>query len=122
MWLQIVTHIQSQPGGFQPLIELDLFSDIHGVAAGADTAVEGTRNRICRVCATEVLLWGLKEWWIRERQKGFLEETVTNRKDCKDGSLCTRQKELGMYTFCYLAAHVPLTYLSNDLAHARECK
>ncbi|EDR13721.1 uncharacterized protein LACBIDRAFT_309007 [Laccaria bicolor S238N-H82] len=94
IYREIVTHIQSQPGGFQPLIELDLFSDIHGVAAGADAAVEGTRNRICRVCATEVLLWGLKEWWIRERQKGFLEEAVTNRKDCKDGSSCTHQREL----------------------------
>jgi E3 ubiquitin-protein ligase CHFR len=41
------------------------------------------------------MLWGIKEWWIRERQKGFLEETVTRRPDCKEGSSCSRQKDLG---------------------------
>jgi len=91
---QIVTHIQSQPRGFQPLIEMDLFSDVHGVAAGIDPDPAAPRNRICRVCAAELLLYGLKDWWIRERQKGFLEETVLGRQDCPDGSNCTRQKVL----------------------------
>lgn len=76
-------------------MELDLFSDVHGVAAGTDLNPENPRSRICRLCATEVLLWGLREWWLRERQKGFLEETVTSRKDCLEGSTCSRQKDLG---------------------------
>ena len=92
---QVVTHIQSQSRGFQPLIEMDLFSDVHGVAAGIDPDPNAPRNRICRVCAAEVLLYGLKDWWIRERQKGFLEETVLGRRDCPDGNNCTRQKFLG---------------------------
>jgi E3 ubiquitin-protein ligase CHFR len=50
------------------------------------------------VCAAEVLLYGLREWWIRERQKGFLEESVLGRKDCPDGTACTRQKILGEQT------------------------
>lgn len=90
-----MTHLQSQPAGFKPLIELDLFVDVHGVAAGIDPNPDAPRNRICRLCATEVLLWGLKEWWIRERQKGFLDEAVSSRKDCPDGSGCGKQKDLG---------------------------
>lgn len=94
--LQIVAHIQSQPRGFQPLIEANIFSDIHGVAAGMDPNPDSPRTRICRLCAAEVFLWGLKEWWIRERQKGFLEPNITSRKDCPDGSTCVHQKDLGM--------------------------
>jgi len=93
--MQVVSHIQSQPNGFRPLIELDLFVDIHSVTAGIDENPNAPRNRICRHCATEVMLWGIKEWWIRERQKGYLEETVTRRPDCKEGSSCSRQKDLG---------------------------
>ncbi|KAF8349267.1 hypothetical protein F5887DRAFT_945253 [Amanita rubescens] len=94
IYREIITHIQAQPRGFQPLIELDLFSDVHGVAAGIDPDPSAPRNRICRVCAAEVLLYGLKEWWIRERQKGFLEENVFRRKDCPDGAACALQKIL----------------------------
>jgi E3 ubiquitin-protein ligase CHFR len=92
-----VTHIQSQPRGFTPLVELDLFVDVHGVSAGTDSNPDAPRTRACRLCATEVLLWGLREWWVRERQKGFLEEQVVSRKDCPQGSGCGRQKDLGMF-------------------------
>lgn len=81
------------------MLELDLFTDVHGVAAGADPDLNAPRSRICRLCATEVLLWGIRDWWIRERQKGFLEESVLSRKDCPEGSGCGRQKDLGMYSF-----------------------
>ncbi|KAJ8595226.1 hypothetical protein M405DRAFT_857457 [Rhizopogon salebrosus TDB-379] len=94
IYREVASHIQSQPSGFRPLIELDLFVDIHSVTAGIDENPNAPRNRICRHCATEVMLWGIKEWWIRERQKGFLEETVTRRPDCKEGSSCSRQKDL----------------------------
>ncbi|KAF8630967.1 hypothetical protein AX17_005323 [Amanita inopinata Kibby_2008] len=94
IYREIVGHIQSQPRGFQPLIELDIFNDVHGVAAGIDPDPQAPRNRICRLCAAEVLLYGLKDWWVRERQKGFLEETVLRRQDCLDGVACTRQKFL----------------------------
>ncbi|KII86933.1 hypothetical protein PLICRDRAFT_274455 [Plicaturopsis crispa FD-325 SS-3] len=95
IYREIVAHIQSQPRGFAPLLELDLFTDVHGVAAGADPDLNAPRSRICRLCATEVLLWGIRDWWIRERQKGFLEESVLSRKDCPEGSGCGRQKDLG---------------------------
>ncbi|KAK2459633.1 hypothetical protein APHAL10511_008278 [Amanita phalloides] len=94
IYREIITHIQSQPRGFQPLIEQDLFNDVHGVAAGIDADPSAPRNRICRVCAAEVLLHELKGWWIRERQKGFLEESVVRRKDCPDGNACPQQKIL----------------------------
>ncbi|KAG6910689.1 hypothetical protein DXG01_008733 [Tephrocybe rancida] len=79
--------------GFKPLMELELFSDIHGVAPGIDPDPEAPRAYTCRHCATEVFLWGLREWWVRERQKGFLEETAMSRKDCPDGRMCMRQTE-----------------------------
>lgn len=68
---------------------------MHSVAAGIDDNPNAPRARICRHCATEVLLWGLKEWWIRERQKGHLDAAIANRPDCEQGGLCSRQKELG---------------------------
>jgi len=89
-----VTHLQSQPTGFKSLIEQELFVDLHGVASGIDPNPDAPRTRICRLCATEVLLWGLKEWWIRERQKGFLDETVSKRTDCPEGTGCSKQKDL----------------------------
>ncbi|KIK47548.1 hypothetical protein CY34DRAFT_73775 [Suillus luteus UH-Slu-Lm8-n1] len=95
IYREVASHIHSQPNGFRPLIELDLFVDIHSVTAGIDENPDAPRNRICRQCATEVMLWGIKDWWIRERQKGFLEETVTRRPDCKEGASCSRQKDLG---------------------------
>ncbi|KAG1822856.1 uncharacterized protein BJ212DRAFT_1330957 [Suillus subaureus] len=94
IYREVASHILSQPNGFRPLIELDLFVDIHSVTAGIDENPDAPRNRICRQCATEVMLWGMKDWWIRERQKGFLEETVTRRPDCKEGTSCSRQKDL----------------------------
>ncbi|PFH53892.1 hypothetical protein AMATHDRAFT_53537 [Amanita thiersii Skay4041] len=94
IYREVVTYILSQPRGFQPLIELDLFNDVHGVAAGIDPNPQAPRNKICRICSSEVLLYGLKDWWVRERQKGFLEESILSRKDCPDGNSCTRQKIL----------------------------
>lgn len=87
--------ILRSPRQFAPLIELDLFVDVHGVTPGTDTDPSAPRSRICRMCATEVLLWGLREWWIQERKKGYLDETIIRRPDCPQGSLCIRQKEHG---------------------------
>ncbi|KAH7885281.1 hypothetical protein F5I97DRAFT_1810715 [Phlebopus sp. FC_14] len=95
IYREVVQHIQSQPNGFRPLIELDLFVDMHNVAAGIDENPSAPRNRICRHCATEVLLWGIKEWWIRERQKGLLGEAAASRPDCPQGGSCSQQKDLG---------------------------
>ena len=90
---QIVQHIQKQPGGFRALVELDLFSDIHAVAPSGQVTPDAPRNRACRSCAAEIFLWGLRNWWTRERQKGFLEEELMRRKDCPEGSLCARQRD-----------------------------
>ncbi|KAJ7625401.1 hypothetical protein DFH06DRAFT_1444554 [Mycena polygramma] len=85
IYREIVTHIQAQPRAFLPLIELELFPD---------PEPEAPRSRICRQCASEVLLYGLRDWFLRERQKGFLEESVLSRKDCVDGADCGRQRDL----------------------------
>ena len=92
---KIVAYIQSQPRGFASLIELDLFVDVYSVTPGIDSNPDAPRNRICRLCATEVLLWGLRDWWIRERRKSFLNDNVLSRKDCPEGRACGRQKDLG---------------------------
>ncbi|PCH40105.1 hypothetical protein WOLCODRAFT_23844 [Wolfiporia cocos MD-104 SS10] len=93
IYREIVMHIQSQPRQFAPLMELELFVDVHSVSGGIDPDPSAPRNSICRVCATEVFLWGLRDWWVRERKKGFLEESVTKRPDCPEGSGCDRQKD-----------------------------
>lgn len=98
---QILQYILSQPRMFAPLIELDLFLDVHNVPAGPEPGIDTPRERICRMCATEVLLYGLKDWWVRERKKGFLDTSVTERPDCPEGPTCRRQKEQGMFfIFC----------------------
>lgn len=94
IYREIVTHIQAQPGAFSPLIQLELFVDVHAVPAGTDPDPEAPRTRICRHCASEVFLYGLRDWFLRERQKGFLEESVLSRKDCEDGAECSRQRDL----------------------------
>ncbi|TFK40665.1 hypothetical protein BDQ12DRAFT_679831 [Crucibulum laeve] len=95
IYREVVQHLQSQPYGFAPLFEQELFTEIHNVASvGPDPGPDAPRSRICRLCATEVLLYGLRDWWIRERQKGFLDESVTSRQDCPDGGMCRRQSDL----------------------------
>ncbi|KAI0372179.1 hypothetical protein BV20DRAFT_991708 [Pilatotrama ljubarskyi] len=93
IYREIVAHIQSQPRQFAPLIELELFMDLHPVPGGVDPDPNAPRTRICRMCAAEVLLYGLRDWWIRERKKGFLEEHIMARPDCPQGSQCPRQKD-----------------------------
>jgi E3 ubiquitin-protein ligase CHFR len=103
---QIIIHIQSQPEAFAPLIELNLFA-----APGTDPNPESPRNLICRMCAADVLLWGLREWWIRERQKGFLSEDVLKRQDCSQGQQCDRQNDLGEPPLpSYGTLFLPLTF------------
>ncbi|KAF8172010.1 hypothetical protein K438DRAFT_1921071 [Mycena galopus ATCC 62051] len=94
IYREIVTHVQAQPQGFLPLIQLELFIDVHAVPAGPDLESDAPRSRICRHCASEVFLYGLRDWFLRERQKGFLEESVLSRKDCVDGEECTQQRDL----------------------------
>lgn len=92
IYREIVNMISRTPRGFTPLIEAELFTDVHAVAGGVDPDPTAPRNKICRVCASEVLLWGLRDWWVQERKKGFLEEEVTKRPDCPDGPTCNVQK------------------------------
>ncbi|KAK7037585.1 hypothetical protein VNI00_011077 [Paramarasmius palmivorus] len=94
IYKDIVSHIKSQPRQFAPLIEQDIFMD-NSTSSEPDVNAESPREQLCRRCATEIFIWGLKDWWIRERQKGFVEEPIAGRKDCPNGSECTRQKDLG---------------------------
>jgi len=95
IYREIIGMISRAPRGFLPLLEADIFTDVHAVAGGTDPDPTAPRSRICRVCASEVLLWGLREWWVQERKKGFLEEEVTRRPDCPEGPTCNRQKNYG---------------------------
>ena len=94
---KIVTHILSQPAGFRPLIEDDLFIDVHPVSGGIDPDPDAPRQRICRRCAAEVVLYGVRDWWVRERRKGFLDpdSEMEKRKDCPEGRECRMQSDLG---------------------------
>ncbi|KAI0354982.1 hypothetical protein OH77DRAFT_1521464 [Trametes cingulata] len=93
IYREIVAHIQSQPRQFAPLIELELFMDLHPIPGGVDPDPNAPRTRICRMCAAEVLLYGLRDWWIRERRKGVLPAHIMARPDCPQGSHCSRQKD-----------------------------
>ncbi|KAN0139832.1 hypothetical protein V8E53_002494 [Lactarius tabidus] len=108
---QILQYILSQPRMFAPLIELDLFLDVHNVPPGLEPGIDAPRERICRMCATEVLLYGLKDWWVRERKKGFLDASVTERLDCPDGPTCRRQKEHVHARECTLFMFQSATFL-----------
>ncbi|KAF9267310.1 hypothetical protein L218DRAFT_920010 [Marasmius fiardii PR-910] len=112
IYREIINHIKAQPRQFAPLIEQDLFMD---GALEIDANPEGSREKICRRCAREVFHWGLKEWWIRERQKGFVEEKIAQRKDCPDGADCTRQKDLGhAKEFNHIFSRTTTNYLTKD--------
>lgn len=125
--LQIVQHIQKQPRGFATLLELELFTDVHSVAPGPEPSADSPRTKACRLCAAEIFLWGLREWWVRERKKGFLEQSVMSRKDCPDAGRCVRQKnDLGMlppisYGSMLLDLLDPFFFLPPP-AHAKECE
>ena len=94
---QIINIILRSPRQFNPLFEADLFTDLYPVAPGNDADPSGPRSRICRMCAAEVLVWGLKVWWVQERRKGFLEASVLERPDCPEGVECERQKDQGEF-------------------------
>ncbi|KXN93396.1 E3 ubiquitin-protein ligase CHFR [Leucoagaricus sp. SymC.cos] len=96
IYREIVTYIQSQPRGFQPLIEANIFNEYQNVESGPVEPIppNPSRARICRLCAAEVFIWGLKRWWIRERQKGFLDPGITSRQDCPHGPVCAHQKDI----------------------------
>ncbi|KAF7298869.1 RING-type domain-containing protein [Mycena indigotica] len=94
IYQDIVTHIQAQPRGFLPLVEQELFVDVHPLPAGIDPDPQAPRNKICRGCAAEVFFYGLRDWFLRERAKGFLEEAILGKKNCENGAECTRQGEL----------------------------
>ncbi|KAJ3928383.1 MAG: hypothetical protein NXY57DRAFT_525959 [Lentinula lateritia] len=94
IYRDIVKYILEQPRQFRPLIEMELFIVSHvGPRVEADSSA--SLHRICRSCACEIFIWGIKDWWIRERRKGFLEERIMNRKDCPAGGGCAMQSEFG---------------------------
>lgn len=94
----------------------DLFPDVR-----EDSTEDRPRRRICRLCAVEVFLWGLKDWWVRERRKGYVEPSVVNRKDCPEGRNCSREADYGKSFFPI--EFQPLIQDSPSLpAHAKECK
>ena len=91
------------------MFNVDLFTDIHNVSPGGpDPDPSAAREKICRLCASEVMLYGLRDWWIEERRKGFLEGPMVDRKDCPEGRHCRKQQDLG--TSYHLAFNKFLKY------------
>ncbi|KAI5123173.1 hypothetical protein M0805_000873 [Coniferiporia weirii] len=88
IYRQIAAHIQSQPDGFQPLIDQEIFMDMHAVSGGVDPDPNAPRRFICRPCATEVFLYGLRDWWIRERGRAVRDGSLARRRDCPQGRTC----------------------------------
>jgi E3 ubiquitin-protein ligase CHFR len=91
---EIVNHYRNSPNGFRLLFENGVFADMWTVDPCVDPDPSAPRRNSCRMCAAELLLSGLRDWWIRERQKGLVKEEVLARKDCPDGFACHRQSEL----------------------------
>jgi hypothetical protein len=111
---------------------MDLFSDLYPIPGGLDPNPTAPRQRICRMCAAEVLLYGFREWWIRERRKGFLdpESEMAKRRDCAEGRECRRQSdpgELGNLSVCVCEVWMVLLmcsfflFVGSGVEHANEC-
>ncbi|KAH6912790.1 hypothetical protein BKA70DRAFT_1370273 [Coprinopsis sp. MPI-PUGE-AT-0042] len=116
LYREIIAHLLSQPRGLLPLLESDAFSEING--SGPENVPQGPHNRICRVCAYEVLIWGMREWWVRERQKGLLDPSILRRPDCHEGSRCQRQRETAhAKEFNHI---VSISQPSTNASHAQE--
>lgn len=111
--------IQNTSERFTPLFDQDLFTEIHGVAGGVDPDPTAPRQKICRWCATEVFLWGIRDWWIRERRKGGVSAVILDKPDCPSGKSCRNQKDPGEGS--RLLWMGPNTYLKFNADHAREC-
>lgn len=107
IYREILAHVQTSPRGLLPLLESEVFSENNG---GLESVPQGPYNRICRMCSAEVLLWGLRDWWTRERQTGQLDAAVLGRPDCPDGNRCLRQKETEhTRQFNHIIASVPMS-------------
>jgi len=85
-----------------------------------DVNPDAPRENLCRVCALDLFLYGLKDWWIQERAKGFVEEAVLNRKDCPQGNSCPLQaQDPGKEPAPCVGAGTDLFAIA---AHARQCE
>lgn len=69
---------------------------MHPVSGGIDPDPSATRRFICRQCAAEVFVFGLRDWWIRERRKATEKGLLLRRPDCPDGANCERTDSLGV--------------------------
>ncbi|CAE6441856.1 unnamed protein product [Rhizoctonia solani] len=72
------------------------------------------RRRICRECATEVFLSGLKDWWAREMRtpigKERLPVWVVSRQVCGSGEACVEQmNNAHAKTFCHVTGPMGAT-------------
>lgn len=85
------------PQAFTALIDNGAFDDIHNVSGSEDPDPTAPRRRICRLCAAQVLIYGLKGWWIRERRKAKISGAFVIREDCQHGENCGRQADPSIF-------------------------
>ncbi|CAE6421180.1 unnamed protein product [Rhizoctonia solani] len=69
------------------------------------------RRRICRECATEMFLSGLKDWWSREMRTSIGKERlpvwVVSRRACETGESCSEQMNNDhAKAFCHITGPV----------------
>lgn len=94
--------------------------DIHGVSGGTDPDPNASRRFICRLCAAEVFLYGLRDWWVRERRKAVLDGKLEERRDCPDGPSCRQLSDSGEGSVHLIRRHVLNYALQHTLENVRE--
>jgi hypothetical protein len=102
----VVRALLASPKGLAPLLDAGLFPD---------AAPDAPRTRVCRACAADVLLWGLRAWWVRERAYGAGPD---GRPDCPDGRACPRQGDLAHAKECACGGGGPMALVSCLMAQA----
>jgi hypothetical protein len=99
------------------LFDQELFTEIHGVAGGIDPNPAAPRQKVCRWCATEIFLWGIRDWWIRERRKGRVSAAILDKPDCASGKSCRNQKDPGealLFSVCDLTLTLNLMQITRE--------
>jgi hypothetical protein len=94
--------------------------------SSAAPATVPRRRRVCRECATEVFVHGLKDWWAREMRTTLgmerLPVWVVGRKMCDDGEDCNEQGNYGASCVFGLTSVVLTSRVLGGSDHSKTCK
>ncbi|KZT51126.1 hypothetical protein CALCODRAFT_512892 [Calocera cornea HHB12733] len=105
--------IPRQPAGAAPAaISIPATAPVNA-AAQAPVAQQPSLlfTRICRDCAEGVFMWGIFDWWIRERRAvdGAIPSEVRAKPDCVNGRRCEQQGDVShCKEFNHICNPIPL--------------